>query len=346
MKIVVLCGGLSPERDVSLTSGTKAAAALRRKGHRVLLMDLFHGYPHPYRDIDSLFTAEQDDAFADVAENVPDLDTLRSSRQGSSRMGSNVIEICQAADIVFMGLHGADGEDGKIQAAFDLLGIRYTGTGAFGSTLAMNKSVAKLLFEKNGIRTPKGITVCKSDSVPDSLGFPCVVKPESGGSSIGTSIVENSEDYQSALDAAFQYDDTAVVEQYIKGRECDVGVISGKALPVIEICPKSGFYDYKTKYQSGLADDICPADLPEEITCKLQEAAEAVFRVLHFDIYGRMDFIVDADGHVWCLEGNTLPGLTNLSLLPQEAAAAGIPYDELCVLIVEESMKRYEEAAL
>jgi D-alanine-D-alanine ligase len=343
MNIIVLCGGLSAERDVSITSGTMAAAALRRLGHNVVLMDLFFGYPHPYSDPSEIFTRQEEITVAAVGETVPDLEALRRARgqANDSRMGDNVIEVCRAADIVFIALHGQDGEDGKIQAVFDLAGVKYTGTGSLGSALAMDKWIAKQILQQNGVKTARAVLLKRGGPV-DSVGFPCVVKPRSGGSSIGTSIVCDEKDYPAALEEAFRYDEYVLVEQYIKGRECDVGVIDGKALPVIEICPKSGFYDYKNKYQSGLTDEYCPADLPDEITERLQRAAERVYEALCFEVYGRMDFIVDEQGEVWCLEGNTLPGLTPTSLLPQEAAAAGISYDMLCQMIVDLSLKKYE----
>ena len=343
MNIIVLCGGLSAERDVSIASGSLAAAALRRLGHRVVLVDLYFGYRGLYEKPEDIFAVESDDRITAVSEEAPDIQAIKASRVqlNDSRMGDNIIEICRTADIVFMGLHGEDGEDGKIQATFDMAGIKYTGTGHLGSVLAMNKGIAKQLFAQNGILTPCGITVNKYVKPYADIGFPCVVKPLSGGSSVGTSIIFSGEDYEKALNLAFAYEDNAIVEQYIKGRECDVGVLNKQALPVIEICPKSGFYDYKNKYQSGLTDEYCPADLPPDITEKLQRTAERVYEILMFQVYGRMDFIVDDDGEVWCLEGNTLPGLTPTSLMPQEAAAVGISYDRLCEIIVSESLKKY-----
>lgn len=344
MNIVVLCGGLSAERDVSITSGAMAAKALRRRGHNAVLVDLFFGYRYPYKKPTDIFTAGFEDDVAAIGETAPDLAAVRASRgqETGSRMGDNVLEICRAADIVFLALHGEDGEDGRVQAAFDLAGIRYTGTGHVGSTLAMNKAIAKQLFIQNGILTPRGIVAARGGAAPENVGFPCVVKPCNGGSSVGTSIIADEADYMDALALAFQYDDRAIVEQYIVGRECDVGVIAGRALPVIEICPKSGFYDYKNKYQSGLTDEYCPADLPPEVTERLQRTAEAVFRALMLEVYARMDFIVDERGDVYCLEANTLPGLTPTSLLPQEAAAVGMDYDALCEMIIRESLKKYE----
>ena len=346
MNIVVLCGGVSAERDVSLSSGTMVSQALRNLGHRVVTLDLFFGYTPETGalDIEGLFKTGYGSGSAAVAEEVPDLDAIRASRPDGSRVGDNVFEICKAADIVFIALHGADGEDGKIQGAFDLLGIKYTGTGSFGSALAMDKRVAKQLFEAHGIKTPQGIVLHRGDYTADnSVGFPCVVKPCSCGSSVGASIVETKDGYAAALEEAFRYDDTVIVEQYIKGRECDVGVLAGQALPPIEIIPQNGFYDYKNKYQAGLALEICPADFPEAITQKLKSMAIAVYDTLLLEVYARMDFMVDVSGEIWCLEANTLPGMTPTSLMPQEAAAVGIGYDAFVDLIVRESLKKYEE---
>ena len=344
MNIVVLCGGLSAERDVSITSGTMVTAALRRRGHKAVLVDLFFGYPKSFSDPAEIFEAEYDDTTAAVAETEPDIQAVKASRaqEGDSRMGDNILQVCRAADIVFLALHGEDGEDGKVQAAFDLAGIKYTGSGHLGSAVAMNKAVAKQLLQQNGIQTPEGVDLHKNDDGYINPGFPCVVKPRSRGSSVGVSIVNTPEEYKAALELAFRYEGDVIAERYIKGRECDVGVLSGRALPVIEICPKSGFYDYKNKYQVGLTNEYCPADLPPEITGKLQRAAEQVYEALMFDVYGRMDFIVDENGEVWCLEGNTLPGLTPTSLLPQEAAAVGLSYEDLCETIIQESLKKYE----
>ena len=341
MNIIVLCGGLSSERDVSITSGKMAAQALRRKGHKAVLVDLFFGYTLPYEKAEDIFDAEYFDDLGGIGNDVPDVEALKAKRGGRGRIGANVVEVCSAADIVFMALHGEDGEDGKVQAMFDLYDIKYTGTGTLGSNVAMNKEVAKKLFAQNGILTPMGITVNKYDEEYANVGFPCVVKPRSGGSSVGTSVVDREEDYAKALEFGFKYEDNLIVEQYVKGRECDVGVICGKALPVVEICPKNGWFDYTNKYQSGMTDEYCPADLPEDTTAKLQEAAVKVFNALFLEVYSRMDFIVDKNGTPWCLEANTLPGLTPASLMPKEAAAAGIAYDDLCEMIVTESLKKY-----
>ena len=345
MNIIVLCGGLSPERDVSISTGTKVVTALRKHNHNAILVDLFYGYTLPYNQPEDIFTSvQQSEAFV-IQEDIPDLEDLKMIRKKNKgrRIGENVFEICKVADIVFLALHGDDGEDGKIQAAFDLHGIKYTGTGMLGSAVSMNKEIAKKLLSQNGIHTPEGFTIHKNDTNYKNPIFPCVVKPTNGGSSIGVSIVQDPSSFHQALEEVFFHEDSAIVEQFIKGRELSVGILAGKALPAIEICPKSGFYDYKNKYQEDLTDEYCPADLPSETTAKLQETAIQVFNTLTLLVYGRIDFILDESGKIWCLEGNTLPGLTPTSLFPQEASAAGITYEALCEMIIAESLKKYSK---
>ena len=341
LNIIVLCGGISTERDVSIVSGRKAAETLRKLGHRAVLVDLFSGYTYPYDRPEDVFTQEYHDDAGVITADVPDLEALARSRGGSSRIGANVPELCAAADIVFMGLHGSDGEDGKVQAMFELLGIKYTGSDSLGSALAMNKGLTKQIFLQNGVNTPSGVCIRRSDMEKKAPGFPCVVKPQSGGSSVGTSIVGSEEEFRAALELAFRYDDTVIVEQYIKGREFAVGVIDGRALPAIEIRPKQGFFDYKNKYLDGMTDEICPADIPGEVEQRLRAAAVEVFRALQLKVYARIDFIVDGTGREWCLEANTLPGLTPASLMPKEAAAAGISYEDFISQIIEISLEKY-----
>ncbi|MBQ3404684.1 MAG: D-alanine--D-alanine ligase [Oscillospiraceae bacterium] len=343
MNIIVLCGGLSLERDVSLKSGTLIAAALKQNGHRAVLVDSFFGYTGSYDRPEDIFEKDQGDAAVSINEDIPDLQAVKAMRNqdNDSSIGDNLVEVCRAADIVFMALHGSDGESGKLQALFDIEGIRYTGCGSLGSVLAMNKEVAKKIFQQSGILTPDGFAVnIRQEKRPEPT-LPCVVKPRSGGSSVGTSIANTAEEYHAALDMAFRFEDWALVERYVKGREVDVGVIMGRALPPIEICPKSGFFDYKNKYQSGMTDEICPADFSPELTERLKQSAVDVYNALMLEIYARMDFIVDENGDIWCLEANTLPGMTPTSLLPQEAAADGIDYNSLCELIITESLKKY-----
>ena len=344
MYIAVICGGLSAERDVSISSGTGTARALRARGHKVALVDLLLGNPSAMSDPRSAFTSDAGDSVYSVRETEPDLDKIRAQRGGEGLIGPGVIEICRAADIAFLALHGAEGENGKLQACLDLYGVPYTGSGYLGSALAMDKELSKILFRSSGIPTPPGVTLRRGEAVPESIGFPCVVKPCSGGSSVGTSIVTEPEKLPAALAEAFSCDEAVLVEKYIRARELTVGVMDGRAMAVIEIIPKTGFYDYKNKYQAGLTEEICPAPISPEDTARVQRLAERVYEALHLEAYGRVDFLMDkTDGELYCLEANTLPGMTPTSLIPQMAAAEGMDYGELCEKIIEVSLKKYKK---
>ena len=344
MYIAVICGGLSAERDVSISSGTGAARARRARGPQGAGVALFLGNPTALSDPRSAFTSDAGDSVYSVRETEPDLDKIRAQRGGKGLIGPGVIEICRAADIAFLALHGAEGENGKLQACLDLYGVPYTGSGYLGSALAMDKELSKTLFRSSGIPTPPGVTLRRGEAVPESIGFPCVVKPCSGGSSVGTSIVTEPEKLPAALAEAFSCDEAVLVEKYIRARELTVGVMDGRAMAVIEIIPKTGFYDYKNKYQAGLTEEICPAPISPEDTARVQRLAERVYEALHLDAYGRVDFLMDkTDGELYCLEANTLPGMTPTSLIPQMAAAEGMDYGELCEKIIEVSLKKYKK---
>ena len=245
MKIVVLAGGLSTERDVSFKTGEMVTKALRENGHQVILLDVFMGYSDKEEDLTGIFDRAEAVSVkvAAIPETAPDLEKVKAQRkdQSDNFFGPNVIELCRMADIVFMALHGENGENGKIQAAFDLFGIRYTGTGYLGSALAMNKGMAKQLFLENGIPTPRGTSLKRGEDAAKietcGIHFPCVVKPCSGGSSIGVSIVHDKAEYEQALKEAFRWENELVIEEYVKGREFSVGVIDFQALPIIEIAP-------------------------------------------------------------------------------------------------------------
>ncbi len=340
MNVVVLAGGVSTERDVSLVSGGKIYKACVANGHRTMLLDAFLGYPGD--DWENVFESKIDwaEKVVPIANENPDLDKVKAMRPDYPKnyFGPHVIDICQKADVVFLALHGENGENGKIQACFDLVGIRYTGTDYVSSALAMNKALAKDLFRQYGVPTPASIHVKKGETIPE-VKLPCVVKSNRGGSSVGVVIVEEQSAFQSALDEAFRYDDEIVIEDYIKGREFSIGVIEGRALPIIEIAPKVGFYDYKNKYQAGSAIETCPAELSEEKTREMQKYAEEAFRALRLKKYARMDFMMRENGEIFCLEANTLPGMTPTSLLPQEMAAEGKSYEELCELILQSAFK-------
>ena len=350
MDIVVLAGGLSTERDVSFKTGSMVAAALKENGHRVILLDVFMGYSDKEEDLTGIFDRAEAVSVkvAAIPETAPDLEKVKAQRkdQSDNFFGPNVIELCRMADIVFMALHGENGENGKIQAAFDLFGIRYTGTGYLGSALAMNKGMAKQLFLENGIPTPRGTSLKRGEDAAKietcGIHFPCVVKPCSGGSSIGVSIVHDKAEYEQALKEAFRWENELVIEEYVKGREFSVGVIDFQALPIIEIAPVEGFYDYKNKYKAGSTVETCPAELSEQITKEMQGYAEKVAEVLGLNTYSRTDFLLDAEDHIFCLEANTLPGMTPTSLLPQEAKVTGVDFNQLCEKLIESSMRKYK----
>ena len=350
MKIVVLAGGLSTERDVSFKTGEMVTKALRENGHQVILLDVFMGYSDKEEDLTGIFDRAEAVSVkvAAIPETAPDLEKVKAQRkdQSDNFFGPNVIELCRMADIVFMALHGENGENGKIQAAFDLFGIRYTGTGYLGSALAMNKGMAKQLFLENGIPTPRGTSLKRGEDAAKietcGIHFPCVVKPCSGGSSIGVSIVHDKAEYEQALKEAFRWENELVIEEYVKGREFSVGVIDFQALPIIEIAPVEGFYDYKNKYTAGSTVETCPAELSEQITKEMQGYAEKVAEVLGLNTYSRTDFLLDAEDHIFCLEANTLPGMTPTSLLPQEAKVTGVDFNQLCEKLIESSMRKYK----
>lgn len=349
MNIVVLAGGLSTERDVSFITGSMVAKALRENGHKVILTDVFMGYSDKREDLEGIFDrAEEVSVVVDkIPETAPDLAKVKAMRKDQSDcfFGPNVIEMCQMADIVFMALHGENGENGKVQAAFDLFGIKYTGTGYLSSALAMDKGLAKAMFNANGIPTPQGITMKRdareNDFEKTGLTLPCVVKPCCGGSSIGVSIVRTEEEFQAALDEAFKWEESILIEDFVEGREFSVGVIDYQALPIIEIAPVEGFYDYKNKYKAGSAVETCPALLSEEITAQMQAYAVEVSKVLGLNTYSRTDFLLNKDNKIFCLEANTLPGMTPTSLLPQEAAVVGINFNELCEKLIQISLEKY-----
>lgn len=340
MKIVVLCGGISTERYVSLVSGTKIYEALKERGHKVILLDVFFGCDETPEGIFDL-EVDWEKRVNSVTEVGMPLNEVKALREDKSDniFGKNVIDICRMADIVFLGLHGDFGENGKLQGAFELMGIKYTGTDALSSALAMDKSITKQLFIYNHINTPKSFMLSSVDDKTEPM-LPCVVKVCNGGSSVGVYIAKTKEEYKEAVKNAFEYESEVLVEEYIKGRELTCAVIEGEALPIVEIEPKTGFYDYINKYKAGATVETCPAKVSDEITKKVQDMAVAAYNALHMKAYARMDFIYGEDGDVYCLEANTLPGMTPTSLIPQEAAAIGKTFPELCEWIIEVSLRK------
>lgn len=348
MKIVVLAGGLSPERNVSLSSGAMVCQALRERGHQVALVDLFFGLEGMPGTPESLYGQPIPEPFKKVSRQAPDLKQVRASRkdQSPSAIGPGVLELCAGADIVYLALHGACGEDGRIQAALDLLGVPYTGSGYLSSAIAMDKDLTKRMVADKVV-TPRWQVVRVSEENLEQLAaeteLPVVVKPIDSGSSIGVYIAHTRPELRKALEGSLALGGRTVLEQYIQGREIQVALLDDKALPSIEIIPKEGFYDYENKYQPGAALEVCPAEIPAEWEKRLGEAALEVFRTVGLSVYARADFIVTEDGTPYFLEINTLPGMTPTSLVPQEAAAVGIDYGTLCETIIQKSLEARKE---
>ena len=344
MKIVVLGGGLSTERAVSLVTANSVCRALRERGHQAVFVDLYFGLENYAGTPEQAFD-EPDGLVVDlsIGSEAPDLAAVRASRKwkSPSRIGPGVLEICQLADCVYLGLHGVDGEDGKIQATLDLLGVPYTGSDHLSSAMAMDKAVTKRIMEANGILTPRWqdlhYTAADIPRLAETLPVPCVIKVADGGSSIGVQIADTRGDLAEALADVLPYGEHVVVEEKIVGRELTMPVLDGRCLCPIEIVPpdEKGF-DYMSKYQSGgkSAREICPAPVTEAERDQLAEAALKLHRALGLSVYSRSDFMLDREGRAWCLEVNTLPGMTSTSLIPQAAAEAGIGYGELCEKIV------------
>lgn len=349
MKIVVLGGGISTERHVALVTSTSVCKALRRLGHQAIFVDLYMGLENYDGALEDAFDAP--DGFIGavaIGKQAPDLEAVKASRkwQSPSRIGKGVLELCQLADCVFLGLHGADGEDGKIQAALDLLGVPYTGSGPLPSAMAMDKAVAKRIMESAGVRTPKWLELSyTSADIPrlvKELPVPCAVKVVNGGSSIGVALPDTREELERALYELEPFHSRVVVEEKIVGRELTQPILDDRYLSAIEIVPPEGSsFDYVAKYQSGAegAQELCPAALTEEEQRAVGEAALKIHRALGLSVYSRADFILDKQGRAWCLEVNTLPGMTPNSLIPKSAAVAGMSYEELCEKIVTLSLE-------
>lgn len=348
MKVAVLCGGLSPERNVSKSSGTKVAAALNKKGHQAVLIDMYFGLEDYEGEISEIFSNPPALFSAEVGEVAPDLEKIKNERKlkSDSQFGVGVLEVCQMADIVFVALHGQCGEDGKLQATFDLLGIKYTGSGFLGSAISMDKDVTKKMLIPHGIKTPAWQVLDSEEMTVEKIiaeiEIPLVIKPVDSGSSVGVSIAFTKKELEEAVKQSVADGGRYIIEQYVSGREIQIAVLGAKALPSIEIITHDGFYDYKNKYKAGLADEVCPSEIMSEQESYLAKTVEKIFEILDLSAYCRADFILDDKGEFWFLEMNTLPGMTPTSLMPQEAAASGIGYEELCEKIIEYSLEKYK----
>jgi D-alanine-D-alanine ligase len=248
------------------------------------------------------------------------------------------------ADVLFLALHGGQGEDGTLQALLDLTGVPYTGSGHLASALAMDKDLSKHLFRAAGVPTADWLMAPVTvDQVRGALGFPVIVKPSKQGSTVGLSIVKTPEQLQPAIDAAFEHDDEVMIEQFIAGRELTVGILGDQVLPVGEIISKNEIYDYEAKYTPGIASEEFPAKLTQQESETIQRFAKKAFDALKLRGYARIDFRMATDGTFYCLEANTLPGMTQTSLIPQAAAAVGISFPELCDRIVQIALEKRGE---
>jgi D-alanine-D-alanine ligase len=334
MRVAVLFGGTSEERDVSVASGAQVFRALRAKGNQVVAVDTARG----------VLSAEEEERLlaSGVAPAPPTEAELRELRMHAPTALTEIPAL-RDADVAFLALHGGSGEDGTLQALLDLSGIAYTGSGLRGSANAMDKDTAKRLFLSAGVPTADWLMApAGEEAVQRSVGYPVVVKPSKQGSTVGLTVVKRPEELGKAVDEAYRFDDEVMLERFVPGRELTVGVLADRALAVGEIVPKSEIFDYESKYQEGGAKEIFPAELTEEQTRTVQELGLRAHRALKCEGYSRVDFRLDPDGGLWCLEVNTLPGMTAASLLPKSALAAGIGFEELCQRICQLAVERQE----
>ncbi|MGE5350626.1 MAG: D-alanine--D-alanine ligase family protein [Acidobacteriota bacterium] len=328
VKIALLLGGTSPEREVSKRSGKSIYKALKDSGYDVLAIDPAYGLNQP-EDPELLFG---DKDFAEI-----------SNRNCITAINSPLFD---GVDLAFLALHGRWGEDGTIQSLLELRGIKYTGSGVLASSLAMDKSMTKIMFQHYGVMTPKWFVVTPhdydeavaKDKINKVLGYPCVIKPNEGGSTIGLTVCNNENEIDAAVKLALKYSETAVVEEFIPGREVTVTVLDKMALPVLEIKPKHELYDYECKYTHGMTEYIVPAQLSEDVASSLQEQAIMAFKAVGCKCYSRFDFRLTEDNRMYCLEVNTLPGMTDTSLVPKMAKAMGMNFNELLERIIKLSL--------
>ena len=328
MNITVLMGGTSSERNVSLASGIRIVQALRGRGHKVTALDPARGVLSAKEELE-LSTGK-------VGTEPPSLESLSKVAEGAFLSNLTSMKEIKEADVAFLALHGGQGEDGTIQALLDMVHVRYTGSGHLSSALAMDKDLSKKLFRSDEVKTADWLMAPATiEQVEGMLGLPVVVKPSKQGSTVGLTLVKKREDLLPAIKEAFKYDDEVMIERFVPGRELTVGVLGDVALPVGEIISKHEIYDYECKYTAGMATEEFPAKLSREATERVQHQALAAFRALKLKGYARIDFRLTSEGEFYCLEANTLPGMTELSLIPQGAAAMGIGFPELCERIVK-----------
>ena len=333
MKVTVLTGGTSSERDVALASAVQVVAALRKAGHAVAVVDTARGYV-PEADEASMIGGA-------VGAAPPSIEHLRELERGLLLSGLASLPVVRDADVLFLCLHGGRGEDGTIQTLLEMVGVPYTGSGRLGSGIAMDKDLSKRLFRLAGVPTADWVMAPTAREVVErEIGWPAVVKPSKQGSTVGLTIVKDPAGYEEAVVEALRYDDEVMIERFVPGRELTVGILEGRALAVGEIIPKHEIFDYECKYTPGMSQEIFPADLSPELTAECQRLGLAAHEALKLGGYSRVDFRLTGDGRFFCLEVNTLPGMTATSLLPQSAGAAGIGFPELCDRICRSATAR------
>jgi D-alanine-D-alanine ligase len=322
MRIAVLMGGTSDERDVSLSSGAQVARALRQAGHEVVAVDTARGIVPPVEERRLLTEG--------VRAAPPPHADLQELHEGNTVALTRDPEVGEV-DVFFLALHGGTGEDGTIQSLLDVAGVTYTGSDRLGCSLAMDKEVTKRLLRDAGVPTPDWlVSAPDADAVEAALGLPVIVKAASGGSSLRLVLAHDRGELEAAISGSRGWNDLVLYERYVKGRELTVGILGGEALPVGEIFPAHELFDYACKYQPELAREVFPADIPGDVSTRLQELALRAHRALRMRDFSRVDFILDDAGEAWCLEANALPGMTANSLLPKAARAAGIDFPALC----------------
>jgi D-alanine-D-alanine ligase len=327
MKITVLMGGTSSERNVSLASGIRITSALRERGHDVIALD-------PARGVISA-SEERELSTGKVGTEPPSLEALSKFAEGTFLPNLTSMSEIKDVDVVFLGLHGGQGEDGTIQALLDMAHVKYTGSGHLASALAMDKDLSKRLFRAAEVNTADWLMAPATiEQVEGILSLPVVVKPSKQGSTVGLTVVKKRAGLAQAIEEAARYDDEVMIERFVPGRELTVGVLGDIALPVGEIISKHEIYDYECKYTPGMAKEEFPAKISREATERIQQQALAAFKALKLGGCARIDFRLSTEGEFYCLEANTLPGMTELSLIPQGAAAMGISFPELCERIV------------
>lgn len=333
MKVTVLLGGASDERAVSLATGAQMSSALREAGHTVAAFDTVRG---------EVLTPGEEEALRDrgVEPDPPG----GGWRDRLLTDGLSVLTghpVAGAADVFVLAFHGGAGEDGTIQGLLDAAGLAYTGSNRTGCLLAMDKDVSKRLMRDAGIATPAWLTdVLDAERLLAEIGLPMVVKAANGGSSLRLELATTPHELDGALERARGFDDLVIAEAYVAGREFTVGVVGEETLPVGEIIPENDLFDYACKYQPGMAQEIFPASLDESVAARMKVLGRRVHDILRLRDYSRVDFMLDGQGGIWCLEANNLPGMTGNSLLPRGARAAGIDFPTLCDRIVRLAANR------